>query len=155
MSIGNVTAVNGTTQAAPVSQGSPYKKIRQDFDAVGQALSGGDLGAAQQAFATFQQDLQSVAAAKAPGQSGDTANGNVASPADALSALGQALNAGDLGAAQKAYAALQQNVQGAGGGHRHHHHHHQAAASTPAGTSGTAGTASQSPTGAGSIDVKA
>jgi len=152
MSIGNVTAVNGTTQAAPVSQGGPFKKIRQDFDAVGQALSGGDLGAAQQAFATFQQDLQSLAAAKAPG---DAAKTNTASPADALSALGQALNAGDLGAAQKAYAALQQNVQGAGGGHRHHHHHHQAVAGTSAGTSTTAAAAPQSPAGAGGIDVKA
>jgi hypothetical protein len=41
-----------------------------------------------------------------------------------IDALGQALQAGDLTAAQSAFARLQQDLQAMRGGHHHHRHHH-------------------------------
>jgi len=97
-----------------------------------QALSAGDLSAAQSAFSAFQQDFHAVTHAQ-NGQS---------SVQGALQALGQALSSGNLSAAQSAFATLQQDIQNAG--QAHHHHHRQ-------GGSGQASTNSMAPTSTFSV----
>lgn len=67
------------------------------FQQLGQALQAGNLGAAQQSFASFLQAVNSTQAA---------ANGGTGSTSP-LGALSQALRSGNLGAAQQAFAALQ------------------------------------------------
>jgi hypothetical protein len=46
-----------------------------------------------------------------------------------LSALGQAIQSGNLTGAQNDFSKLMQDMQSIGGGH-HHHHHHKASASS-------------------------
>ena len=53
----------------------------------------------------------------------------------ALSALGQALQSGDLASAQQAYTTAQQGVQQSAGHGRHHHHHRAPSVATTAGAS--------------------
>ncbi|SRR5208283_1620100 len=126
MSVSAISSSSGLSSAAWQNQ---IGQVQSDFQALGQALQSGNLTAAQQAYATLQQDLP------ASQSSSSTATNNP------LSAIGQALQSGNLTAAQQAFAALR--------GHHHGHHHHgggssavASAVSTPAGTAtATTGTA--------------
>jgi hypothetical protein len=55
----NVQSAQSTQQSSQTSQ-SGQATIQSDLSAVGQALSSGNLTAAQSAFATLQQDMQSA-----------------------------------------------------------------------------------------------
>lgn len=83
--------------------------VSKSFQQIAQDLQSGNLTAAQSDYASLQQNLQ---------QAGDRLhyhhhsratgpNGSVTEAQQALSQLGQALQAGNLGAAQQAYASLQ------------------------------------------------
>ncbi len=95
--------------------GTSTSAIAQAFKTLGQDLQAGNLSAAQQDFATIQQDAQQASGqthhhhrhhhAASSGQQG----GNPIS--QALGALGQALQSGNLSSAQQAYATLQQDLQ--------------------------------------------
>jgi len=104
---------NGTSNANPAAQA---------FSALGQALQSGDLAGAQQAFATLQQDLQGGSQVghhhhhhhhSDGGSSGSISSSSnpFAQAAQEFNALGQALQAGNLSAAQQDYAAIQQDLQ--------------------------------------------
>jgi hypothetical protein len=84
--------------------------ITQDFNLLAQDLKSGNLSAAQQDFTKIQQDVQTQQATHAHhhhrGQ-GQAAN-NISQE---FSQLGQALQSGDLAAAQGAYKSLQQDFQ--------------------------------------------
>jgi outer membrane protein assembly factor BamD (BamD/ComL family) len=98
------------------SSGNP---IEQAFAALGQALQQGNLSAAQQDFATIQQDSQQAQGSGQPHHhhhhhfqganqahsSGDQQD----SIFQAFNSLGQALQSGNLSAAQQAYTAIQQD----------------------------------------------
>ena len=104
--------------AASSAATAAWQTRRQDFGNLVSAIKGGNLGDAQQAFAT----LSSL------GGAGSTTSGAGASATGSggpLAAVGQALGNGDIQAAQKALAQMFAN--GTGGGH-HHHHGGQAAA---------------------------
>jgi soluble cytochrome b562 len=123
----SVSAISSSAGLTPAAWQSQIGQVQSDFQALGKALQSGNLTAAQQAYATLQQDLPAS-------QSSSTPTGN-----NPLSAIGQALQSGNLTAAQQAFAALR--------GHNHGHHHHgggsavASSASTPASaTTGTTGT---------------
>lgn len=137
MSLSPVSQLNSVYSPSSSNQTSPLRKIRQDFDQLGQALSAGDLSGAQQAFAAYQQDLQGLQQASAAQPVAQNAQTTLQ---DAVSALGTALNAGDVSGAQKAFTAMQQALQHAGG-HMHHHHPHAQAAQALTVAPGNAGDA--------------
>jgi len=105
----SISPING---APPPPQ--QFQQVRNDFQSLQQALSQGDLTAAQQAFTQIQTDQ---------GGRQPPANSPLASD---FNALGQALQSGDLTGAQKAFASLQSDAQtlraSRGGGHRRGHH---------------------------------
>lgn len=110
MSISSVTSTN-TYQPAYASS---LSQARQAFQDLGQALSSGDLTGAQQAFATFQQNLPANV------QSASTQNSDAG--AQGIQNLGSALQSGNLSDAQKAYDTIKQKMGGAGKAKGHHHH---------------------------------
>lgn len=133
----SISGISSATNPYLTSLQNGIQQRNTDFKALGQALNSGDLSAAQQAFAVFQNDqqnlfsiLQSQGGQQSNLQNGGNQQGNP------LQALQQALNSGDLSGAQQAFAALQQLLN-----HGHHHQHHtggvQAAATTNASGAGT------------------
>lgn len=80
----NPSLYQGTQQTIAARRDNNFRQL-------GQALQSGNLGAAQQAFASFLQTFGST-------------QGTSTSP---LGALTQALQSGNLGAAQQAFATLQ------------------------------------------------
>ena len=120
MSVSAISSSSGLTSTAWQNQ---IGQVQSDFQALGKALQSGSLTAAQQAYATLQQDLPA------------SQSSSSATSSNPLSAVGQALQSGNLTAAQQAFAALK--------GHHHGHHHHgggsavSAPASTPTATTGT------------------
>jgi soluble cytochrome b562 len=111
-------------------QGSGQKTFATDFQALGQALKSGNLTDAQTALSKLQQDMQSVqghhhhhghhhGSASTQSTGSPTSNSSAQSPngsgqnqfATDFSALGQALQSGNLTQAQSAFAKLQQDMQ--------------------------------------------
>jgi len=112
----NISSATSATQWSPAN--NPFQQLSQ-------ALSSGNLSAAQQAYTQLQQNAPqgSQSSQGNPGQS-------------AFAALGQALQSGNLAGAQSAFAQIQQSGRG-------HHHHHEGGAAA----SDTATTASADATG--------
>jgi hypothetical protein len=124
MSISGVTSTANLNQAAYTS---PFAQAKQDMQALGTALSSGNLSDAQNAFAQLQQNL--------PASSGTTTSQNSDSPGQAIQNIGSALQSGNITDAQQAFAKLQAATKGAGKGH---HHHHKAGASQGGGATAAA-----------------
>ena len=122
---------------APGAQDAQWQQRRQNFDALAQAISGGNLSSANDALAKIQGQIPS--------------GGNI-NPGSFLGQIGAALQSGDMASAQKILAARNNRdghqtdpvgapapvdaasaaaatnlasstgVTSAGHGHRHHHH---------------------------------
>jgi len=115
-----------------------WKAFKQDLQQLGQDLQSGNLSAAQQDFATLQQDApkafdatSSTAATSASSATSATSATSSSSTQNTISQdfqqLATDLQSGDLTAASKDYAQLKQDVAQAlqdGRAHVHHHHHH-------------------------------
>jgi hypothetical protein len=109
------------TQNAPGGAQNGIGVLAQDFRTLGAALQSGNLSDAQQAFSTVQQDIQQVAAQDGgQGHHGHHRHIEDTNPASSqpsnpisqiFSALGQALQAGNLSDAQKTYATIEQEFQ--------------------------------------------
>lgn len=100
------------TSAASSQSNNP---IAQAFQKLAQDLQSGNLSAAQQDFSTVQQDVQAHGGGHHHhGQSSSSAQQNPV--AELFNELGQALQSGNLSAAQQAYTTLQQDFQSAPGG---------------------------------------
>ncbi|HXW90292.1 MAG TPA: hypothetical protein VEK33_07075 [Terriglobales bacterium] len=84
--------------------------LSQAFSQLSQDLQSGNLTAAQQAYATIQQDFQGQAAHWQGHHHHHHADGEAGSFGQLFSQLGQDLQSGNLTAAQKAFAALQQDL---------------------------------------------
>jgi hypothetical protein len=112
----------------------------QQFQQLVGAVNSGDLTTAQQSYTDFQN-----------GPGAKVAQANPDSPiAQALNQIGQALQSGDAGAAQKALAALRPH------GHGGHHRHTAGAQETTAAISAAQPGASADPNAAGAtLDVTA
>ena len=95
---------------------SKMKQFQQEFQQLGQDLQSGNLSAAQQAYSTIQQDVQQASPHMhhhhhhlSTGTSDTTSSSN--NPlAQEFSTLGQALQSGNLSAAQTAYSTMQQDL---------------------------------------------
>lgn len=122
-----IQAMSNISSQASVSQTPPASGLRQDLRGLESALLNGDLSGAQSAFATLQQVIggiqnsaNSTSIASQLGQSGSPLGQD-------LQAVSSALGANDIGAAQKAFAKLQQDmqstVQANRAAHAHHGHH--------------------------------
>jgi outer membrane protein assembly factor BamD (BamD/ComL family) len=107
-----------TGQNSSASQSS--HSISQDFSQLGQDLQAGNLTAAQQDFSTITQDIQkALSQGQVQGHhrhhhhhhegGGDSSQASAIQ--QAFSDLGQALQAGNLSDAQKAYTSIQQDFQ--------------------------------------------
>ena len=97
-------------QATSSSQSS--NPIAQAFQQLAKDLQSGDLSAAQQDFSTIQQDVQSQGGGHHHHGHGGSSSGAPQNPvAELFSELGQALQSGNLSAAQQAYTTLQQDFQ--------------------------------------------
>jgi len=110
------------------STGSDASPITTDLNVLGQALQSGDLSGAQSDFQKLTQDLQSIGAGhhhhhhhKAAAGTGDAKSTGTNLIDTDFTALGQALQSGDLNAAQNSFSQLQQDMQTVSQGHHHHH----------------------------------
>src|ERR1700733_5329788 len=89
--------------------------IAQAFQKLAQDLQSGNLSAAQQDFSTVQQDVQAQAGGghHHHGHGGSSSTADQSPVAQLFAELGQALQSGNLSAAQQAYTTLQQDFQSA------------------------------------------
>ncbi len=123
-------SISGVSSGPTVPQSyasNPFQQVRKDFAALKSSLNSNDLTGAQNAFATLQQDMQSIAQSQGTQQTGASSPFNTD-----LSAIGSALQNGDLTGAQSAFQKLQSDMQQARQtqgsqqpqkAHHHHHHH--------------------------------
>ena len=112
MSVSSV-GLDQSTSVGSSSVRSSVHQARQDFDQLYQALQSGNLGAAQQAYSSFQQVQAGLAAPSSTSAAGATAS-TVTNPVAAdWSALGQTLQSGSLSSAQDALSKLGQDAQAA------------------------------------------
>jgi hypothetical protein len=95
-----VTAISSTSQTSSLQ--ITFQQIKNDWQSLAKSLQSGDLATAQKAFASLQDDQQTMG----PPPGGD--NSQISSDFDALSS---ALKSGDLDAAQKAFSTLQTDMQ--------------------------------------------
>jgi hypothetical protein len=88
------------------------KQSKEDMAALGGALQSQDLAGAKDAFAALMRDSAAAAQGRqAAGQAPLLSDAQRQSMVDAVGALGQELQAGDIDGAQAAYAQLQQASQ--------------------------------------------
>ena len=109
------TAQTGTTAAAtPTATATNSNPIAQAFAALSTDLQNGNITAAQQDYATVQQDAQQQGSSQVHhhhhhGGGGGGQKGSQVS--QAFSSLSSALQAGNLSSAQTAFATLEQDLQ--------------------------------------------
>lgn len=146
MSISSIYSQNPSITAAPGSTGfgqSRFQQIQQQFSALGNALSTGNLQGAQTAFASLQA-LQP----QPNGQSTSPATSNSQTPQNgfqsALASLGQSLSTGDLSGAQKAFSQLQSLAKTQ---HKGHHHHRDSDGGSSSSSSSASSPAASLPAG--------
>jgi outer membrane protein assembly factor BamD (BamD/ComL family) len=137
MSIAGIAGSSSLFQNSVVQQTqNRFQQIQSQFQKLGQDLQSGNLTQAQSDFATLTQALPNA------GKSASTATPSISATASfsnsnpvlqALQALGQDLQSGNLTAAQQDFAAIQQSAQqsqASGQSHHGHHPHHSAEANT-------------------------
>jgi hypothetical protein len=108
----NFVGPTALSQPNSTSSSQSSNPIAQEFSQLSQDLQSGNVSAAQKDYSTIQQDFQSQAGKThhhhhhhGGGGSGESAMSQL------LSQLGQALQSGNLSAAQQAYSTLQQDFQ--------------------------------------------
>ena len=109
------TTLQQDMQSVSQSQSSQGQSTQQQsaLNQLGQALQSGDLSGAQQAFAALKTSQHHHHhSGGAPGASGDS--GGSSTIGNDLNTLATSLQSGDLSGAQKAFAALQQDMQNTG-----------------------------------------
>ncbi len=99
-------------QSSSTSSTQSTSPIATELTQLSKDLQSGNVTAAQQDYTTLQQDFQSHAA-QSGGHHHHTGGGSSDSNpiSQLLSQLGQALQTGNLSAAQQAYASMQQSLQ--------------------------------------------
>ncbi|MHB1241647.1 MAG: hypothetical protein ACYC18_14280, partial [Gammaproteobacteria bacterium] len=123
----SIAAISSAYSPYQANSSSFNQQRRTDFQQLAQSLKAGDLSGAQQAFAALQQDFQGVStiqggssASTQVGAVGATSGGGSTLTSD-LTAVGNALQSGNLSSAQNSFATLMQALQGAHHGHHHHY----------------------------------
>jgi predicted helicase len=99
-------------QASSATSSTSNNPIAQAFQQLATDLQSGNLSGAQQDFSTIQQDIQSQAGGHHHHSHAQDSSATQQNPvAQLFSELGQALQSGNLSAAQQAYTTLQQDFQ--------------------------------------------
>lgn len=99
-------------QSGSVSSSQGNNPIALAFNQLSQDLQSGDVSSAQQDYAAIQQDFQNLAAQGHHHRHHRHGGGSGSSEvSQLLNNLGQALQSGNLSAAQQAYSTLQQDFQ--------------------------------------------
>ncbi|HXZ80054.1 MAG TPA: hypothetical protein VEG30_09005 [Terriglobales bacterium] len=98
-------------KANSASSAQNSNPIAQEFQQLSQDLRSGNLSAAQQDFAGIQQNFQSQARQVHGHHHHHHSGGDSNGISQMLNQLGQALQSGDLSAAQTAYSTLQKEFQ--------------------------------------------
>jgi hypothetical protein len=127
---GNSTA-SGSSASGAAASDSTATTFKDDIDAIGKALSSGDLTGAQQAFS----NLQSLGQPPAPPSYSSTNSNSSADPiTNDFNNLSSALQSGDLKGAQAAFRQLQSDLSSgdstASTGQAEYGHHHYGATGT-------------------------
>jgi len=118
--ISGISAFNYNNQSVQ----NEFQQFRQEFQQLGQDLQSGNLSAAQQDFVTLQQ-LAPQSNSTSSTQSNSTSSTQSSNPiAQEFNQLSQALQSGNLSAAQQDYSQIQQDFQSQSAQGHHHHHHH-------------------------------
>ena len=112
---------NAATTGTQSTGASAWQQRQQSFNSLFSAIQSGNLSDAQSALKTL---------------TGGSSTVNSSSP---LASIAQALQSGDIGAAQKAAQQFQTNR--ASGGHHHHHSATTTAAASTTNTTATSGSA--------------
>src|SRR5579872_4077772 len=110
--------------AASGGLSGPLQTLANNYNALGQSLASGDLSGAQQAYASLIQTATGAGGSAATtgttpsptgidASSGTSSGGSVGT---SLTALGTALQSGNLAGAQQAFATLNQAIQSVGHG---------------------------------------
>jgi len=108
------------SQSSSTSSAQSSSPISQDFSHLAADLKAGNTTAAQQDFTKLQQDFQSQGTQNQTqahhhhhhhGGGGENSSGGSDAMSQLFSQLGQALQSGNLSAAQTAYATMQQQFQ--------------------------------------------
>ncbi len=107
----SVSSIALDQASGSVSLRSSLRQAGKDFEQLFQSLQNGNLSAAQQAYASFQQVQAGLASSSTAPTGSATAASNPVT-AD-WSSLGQALQSGSLSSAQSALGQLQQDAQAA------------------------------------------
>jgi hypothetical protein len=108
-------SVNSLTNPYQAYAQNASNQQQSTFQTLSNALSSGNLSAAQTAFASIQQSNQN--------QSGQQSNQSNSSVNNDIQSLANALNSGNVGSAQQAFAQLQKDMQTQQVSGHHHHHH--------------------------------
>ena len=124
MSVSLVSSSSATPYQARLADA--FRQRVEEFKALGNALQSGDLGGAQQAYASLKKDTQTIQIAQ---QQHSQPSRQISRLRPDFKAVESALNSGDLSAAQTAFATLQQDIQSLRKSHGGHDSHvHQAPA---------------------------
>ena len=117
--------------SAKKTQGG-FAQIQSEFQELGQDLQAGNLTQAQQDFAAIAKNFPGAAQPQistpttpANATTSTTTGATSNSPSQAFSTLSQALQSGNLSAAQTAFVTLEQDLSQGGGKQVHFHHHQQ------------------------------
>ena len=153
-----IAATSSTSGLSQTDSQSSVNQLRQTFKQLASSLQAGDLAGAQKAFSVLENLLQANQSATV--QPVGTRNSTIQND---VAALGQALNFGDLSAAQSDFSRLVKDLQPAGqdvapgqsvGSARRHGHHHgpeasdsDSSATTTETTASSAIATSKNPTG--------
>ena len=153
MSISAISSSAAWAASGSSATNNPFAQTAQAFQALGSALSSGNLGAAQGAFADLLQTQRSVPAQPSTvvTLSGASTAGQAGSVGAELSTLGSDLQTGNLSGAQSAYQQIQSQLASSQpsttqhtGGHHHGGHGGIGASSSASSSGSTSGTTSGS-----------
>jgi hypothetical protein len=147
----SVSGISSTTDVTQTDWQSTLSQRQQYFNVLSQALQSGNLTEAQSAYSSLEQlGPTSSQSSTSTSSSNGTSTSSLGSD---FSALGKALQSGDLAGAQKAFAQVQQDMKTTGAGHHHHHHHQSQAAASSTTTQDTSGTTSSTSTSGNSVNL--
>lgn len=112
-----------TPQSQAQTSQSSKQQFQQEFQQLGQALQSGNLSSAQADFTTLQQQFgSSTSSTQSTSTTSASSSQSSSTFTQELNQLAQALQSGNLTAAQQDYSAVQQDAQNQT--QKAHHHHH-------------------------------
>jgi soluble cytochrome b562 len=116
----SVASISSTSFYQPSSVSANSRSRRAEFQQLGQDLQSGNLAAAQQDFSGLTQATSQTSGSTQTASSTAQIPG-FGSMVQDLSTLGQAIQSGNLSAAQQAYKTVQQDMQSVQQSHGCHH----------------------------------